>query len=115
MTISLSDAARALIEALLDSRHGFLSEELQTVTGYYESEYRQLHERLADRAYMPTEDDLNMIGQAANNLLGYPLVDEAACVELIGEHWKLVATSLLPSFAPGKGLHWGSVISTVVA
>ena len=76
-----------MIEALLDPRQDWYDGELSIITGFHEEEYRALRRRLGAPGYHPTQDDDQMVNQAAVTLVGYPATSEAASREVLGHDW----------------------------
>ena len=84
MTIFRCEPPHALIEAFLDARHNWYADEIQTLTGYDESEFQNL---LVRPQTDWSAEDLMMFRSAAATLLALPTTSVAACEERMGENW----------------------------
>ena len=89
MTISrFEPPPHRLLDAFLDSRQNWHMDEIQTLTGYGESEYIELRSRVGAEGYAISNEDASMLIQAANTLRGLPTTSHEACEEFLGPEWR---------------------------
>ena len=76
-----------LLDAFLDPRQNWSPGEIQTLTGYDQTEFNELRSRVSTQVHSLSSEDGPMLRQAANTLLGLPTTSHEACKEFLGSSW----------------------------
>ena len=95
MTTYRCDPPPRLIDAFLDRRHNWHPGEIQTLTGYEEHEFEQLNGKQAAGSYTASDNEFEMLRQAANTLLALPTTSRVACEQYLGSDWASVLRNFL--------------------